>query len=94
MLRRLFLALVLVATFASAAEAQQWVRSYYRYDGTYVRGHYRSTPDGYFWNNWSSYGNVNPYTGSIGTRRYPSYRSYNPYRPIDTYQWYHRPYWP
>jgi len=29
-----------------------WVRGYYRRDGTYVRGHYRSNPDGIKWNNY------------------------------------------
>lgn len=28
------------------------VSGYYRKDGTYVRGHYRSTPDKYKWNNY------------------------------------------
>jgi hypothetical protein len=40
-----------------------YVNGYYRWDGTYVRPHYRTRPDGNFWNNWSSYGNINPYTG-------------------------------
>jgi hypothetical protein len=48
------------------------VRGYHRKDGTYVRPHMRSAPDGRFENNWSTYGNVNPYTGKLGTKRYPS----------------------
>jgi hypothetical protein len=49
-----------------------YVNGYYRRDGTYVRPHYRTRPDGNFWNNWSSYGNINPYTGAVGYRL-PSY---------------------
>lgn len=48
------------------------VRGYYRKDGTYVRPHYRSRPDGIFSNNWSTKGNVNPYTGAVGTKTEPS----------------------
>lgn len=44
------------------------MRGYYRRDGTYVRPHYRSRPDGTVWNNWSTRGNVNPHTGLPGTR--------------------------
>jgi len=49
-----------------------FVRGYYKRDGTYVRPHFRTKPDGYFWNNYSAYGNVNPYTGEIG-RKLPRY---------------------
>lgn len=49
-----------------------YVRGYTRKDGTYVRPHYRSRPDGNFSNNWSTKGNVNPYTGAIGTKMSPS----------------------
>lgn len=46
-----------------------WVNGYFRQDGTYVPGHYRTRPDGDSSNNWSQYPNVNPYTGKPGTRR-------------------------
>jgi hypothetical protein len=62
-----------------SASADVWVRGYVRSNGTYVRPHYRSNPDGNFWNNWSTYPNVNPYTGRTGTLRTPSYRSYRSY---------------
>jgi hypothetical protein len=42
-----------------------YVRGYFRKDGTYVRPHYRSAPDGNPYNNWSFPGNVNPYTGKV-----------------------------
>jgi len=45
-----------------------YVRGYWRSDGTYVRPHYRSHPDGNVFNNWSTKGNINPYTGEMGTR--------------------------
>src|SRR5262249_15067893 len=48
-----------------------YVRGYVRKDGTYVQPHYRSAPDGNFYNNWSTTGNVNPYTGEPGTKVSP-----------------------
>ncbi len=47
------------------------VRGYFRKDGTYVQPHFRSATDGKFWNNWTTKGNVNPYTGRLGTVREP-----------------------
>jgi hypothetical protein len=57
--------------FALAADRVR-VRGHFRKDGTYVQPHYRTAPDGRFYNNWSSYGNVNPYTGEFGKKLYPS----------------------
>src|SRR5258706_4915324 len=51
------------------------VRGYTKKDGTYVAPHQRSAPDGNFDNNWSTKGNVNPYTGEEGTRVTPPARS-------------------
>lgn len=57
---------------ASPAVADTFVNGHLRSDGTYVQPHHRSAPDGNFQNNWSTQGNVNPYTGKWGTRDYPS----------------------
>jgi hypothetical protein len=43
--------------------ADVWVNGYTRSNGTYVQGHYRSSPDGNPYNNYSFPGNTNPYTG-------------------------------
>lgn len=51
------------------AQAPVFVHGYVRQNGTYVQPHYRSAPDGIRENNWSTWGNVNPYTGKVGTRR-------------------------
>ena len=65
------LATTLFCLMVSDATAQVRVRGYTRKDGTYVKPHYRSRPDGNFHNNWSTAGNVNPYTGKVGTRTQP-----------------------
>ena len=51
---------VLTVFFASSVCAfagDVWVNPYYRSDGTYVRGHYRSSPDGIKSNNYGPSGN-------------------------------------
>jgi hypothetical protein len=55
--------------FATAAQAQdQYVNGYYKSNGTYVQGYYRTAPDNTTLNNYSTQGNVNPYTGQAGTK--------------------------
>jgi peptidoglycan hydrolase-like protein with peptidoglycan-binding domain len=44
-----------------------YVRGYYRSNGTYVAPHYRSGPNNTRADNFSTFGNVNPYTGKEGT---------------------------
>jgi hypothetical protein len=60
--------LIIAAIGISTVTADVYVNSYTKKNGTYVKGHYRSNPDVNFYNNWSTKGNVNPYTGSYGTR--------------------------
>ncbi len=72
------IALIATVLAASTAYADQYVNGHYRRDGTYVQGHYRSSPDGNSYNNWSTKGNVNPYTGRAGQDS-PSYGGYGSY---------------
>jgi len=44
------------------------VRPHIRRDGTYVPAHVRSSPDRNALNNWSTIGNVNPFTGKPGRK--------------------------
>lgn len=53
---------------SSAAFADVYVQGYYRKDGTYVAPHHRSSPNSTTYDNWSTKGNVNPYTGERGTK--------------------------
>lgn len=53
----------------NVSTGEQSVRSYTRKDGTYVPGHHRTNPDSSKANNWSTKGNVNPYTGKPGTKQ-------------------------
>ena len=70
---RLWILAFLIFGFAQAALAKDVsVSGYYRKNGTYVQPYHRSAPDGDFSNNWSTRGNINPYTGQMGTKDYPS----------------------
>ena len=75
------LILTLCLLLPAAAQAQ-YVQGYQRQNGTYVQGYYRSAPDNTTYNNYSTRGNVNPYTGQPGTvnpvNTYQN-RGYNPY---------------
>ena len=70
-------AIFLIATSASA----EMVNGYLRSDGTYVAPYYRTHADHDFYNNYSTYPNINPYTGKTGTRVTPpsssSYKSHS-----------------
>ncbi len=70
--------LVAVAAPSFAADRVR-VRGHVRKDGTYVQPHYRTAPDSSFYNNWSTKGNFNPYTGEDGKvvipPLYPGYGS-------------------
>jgi hypothetical protein len=61
--------LIAIALFAASiieALAQTHVRGYYRKDGSYVEPHWRSNPNSTTYDNWSTRGNANPYTGEVG----------------------------
>ncbi len=85
---RKIICLLLAVGIAATLLADVRVRAYHRSDGTYVQSHWRSDRDTKFWNNYSSWGNYNPYTFERGYRlptwsdytRRPSYYDYT-YRP-------------
>jgi hypothetical protein len=77
MIKKLVLVLATLS-MGVAVSAQTYVRGYVKKDGTYVPGHVRSSPNSTTADNWSTKGNVNPYTGKAGTRE-PTYT--NPYAP-------------
>lgn len=48
-----------------------WTNGYTRKNGTYVAPYRHTNADPYFGNNWSTRGNINPFTGRRGTKRWP-----------------------
>jgi len=82
--------LVITMFVSTFAIADTYVNGYYKSNGTYVQPHYRSDPDSSVSNNWSTKGNVNPYTGKAGTvveKYQPNSRIqiYQPNSGIETY---------
>ena len=78
MWKKFALAAVLTAIAAGSVSAQVYVKPYTRSDGTTVQGHYRSAPNNTPLDNYSTRGNVNPYTGKPGTVDPYSQRSRGP----------------
>lgn len=69
----------LLAVIAQTAIADQYVKGYIKRDGTYVQPHVRSSPNNQQWDNYSTKGNTNPYTGERGSARDTTFD--NPYLP-------------
>jgi len=67
-----FTAAMLISQAAHAGD--RYVSGYTKSNGTYVQPYHRSTQDSNPYNNYSSQGNTNPYTGSTGYTK-PSYGS-------------------
>jgi len=67
---RLLVVSLILALAAGAAEAKgsHTVRTYVKKSGTVVLRHRQTNPDHTKANNWSTKGNVNPYTGTPGTK--------------------------
>ena len=63
-----YMALIgLVLAAPAPAQSSHYVSGYVTKNGTYVAPHYQTNPDSSKLNNWSTQGNVNPYTGKMGT---------------------------
>ena len=69
----------LFAAVNSFAQTSTYVSGYTNSNGTYVQGHHRTTPNSTRVDNYSTIGNRNPYTGTIGTK------PVHDYRPVTTY---------
>lgn len=57
----------LLLSGSAAMAGDTYVHGYYRNDGTYVQGYHRTSPDSTPYNNYSTQGNYNPWTGKPGT---------------------------
>jgi hypothetical protein len=91
-MKKFIVGLLVALAVGTTATAQTAVRGYTKADGTYVAPHYRSSPNNTTSDNYSTRGNVNPYTGEAGTKpdTRPSYStpSYTPSqapKPSNTY---------
>lgn len=55
----------------------RYQQGYTKSNGTYVHGHYKTNSNSTNYDNFSTQGNYNPYTGRTGTARDYSSNSYN-----------------
>jgi hypothetical protein len=78
-MKKILLLLMIVVLLAGTAYAKGGhtvnVHGYTRHNGTYVAPHHRTAPNGTKADNWSTRGNVNPYTGKEGTKEGYGYGS-------------------
>jgi hypothetical protein len=65
----LLLTISLSVLYSLPAMSQVYSRGYTRKDGTYVQPYYRSNPNSTQSDNYSTYGNTNPYTGKQGDKK-------------------------
>ena len=87
------LALALAAlTVPALAQSQHYVQPHVTRNGTFVQGHMQTNPDSNPYNNYSTQGNVNPYTGQQGTvdpyqqqQRQPTYQAPSTYQGGSSY---------
>lgn len=70
-----FLIATLLLASSLGVSADQWVNGYTRQNGTYVNPYVRSNPNSTTFDNYSTRGNVNPYSGNRGYRS-PSFGGY------------------
>lgn len=80
-MRTVLLAFALII-LVGPASAQTQYRGYTTNNGTYVAPHYQTNPNSTVYDNYSTRGNTNPYTGKQGTvDPYSSSYTPNAYKP-------------
>ena len=68
-MKKLLIIMIASMIVALPLQAANRVKGYTKKDGTYVAPHYRSSPNKTKYDNYSTKGNVNPYTGKRGTKK-------------------------
>lgn len=64
-----------------------YVNGYYKSNGTYVKGYNKTSPNSTKFDNFSTKGNINPYTSKSGTvNPYTNYNSSFNSKPYKTYK--------
>lgn len=76
MIKNMLTAAIILVVAAASVEAQgyHYTRGYITRNGTYVPSHNATNPNGSRFDNWSTSGNYNPFTGQPGYKSvYPSF---------------------
>lgn len=85
-MKKFILSLIALLSIVTILFADTWVNGYTKKDGTSVVGHYRSDVNNTVQDNWSYKGNVNPYTGKVGSNYYRNNSSSEYYENNNTNQ--------
>jgi hypothetical protein len=80
-MKKFFISIIVFLFCFSLTFAQTWVNGYYKKDGTYVPGHFRSNSNNTSFDNYSTKGNINPFTGEKGYK--DPYGSSNSFKSFD-----------
>lgn len=81
-MKKIISLVLLLSVMCSGFVFAGWVSGYFKANGTYVAGYYKSDANATVKDNYSYKGNVNPYTGITGTNKYkksPSSEYYDLY---------------
>ena len=65
---RIFLVCIALIILTDCAVADVRVKSHIRKNGSYVSEHYRTKQNKSKFDNYSSFGRINPHTGKFGTK--------------------------
>ena len=82
---------IIFLSFSTASLADTYVKGHLTKNGTYVEPHYRSDANNSRFDNYSTKGNTNPYTGQQGNNDPYELPKIKPYNPPPAYQ-YKNPY--
>lgn len=82
-MKKILILLLALISFAEFAEAK-YVKPYYRKDGTLVQGSMKTISNKSKFDNYSSQGMTNPYSGRKGYKKafYPSSLKIKPIKPL------------
>lgn len=83
-MKKITILLLLISSSGFAYE-KVYVKPYVNKNGEYVEGHYRTSPNNNAYDNWSTKGNYNPYTGKSGDQN--PYDNYNIKKSYKKYNW-------
>ena len=82
-----FIAFSIIFTDSAFSLNDQYVRGYYRQNGKYVKPYRRTYKNDTFNDNYSTRGNINPYTGKWGTHKRDEDYRYQPMRKQRRHKW-------
>lgn len=80
-MKNFFISAIVFLFCISVTFAQTWIDGYYKKDGTYVPGHFKSNSNNTSLDNYSTKGNINPFTGEKGYK--DPYESSNSFKSFD-----------